>query len=48
MKEWERLVAWFPSYRVKYIVDAERNFLRKRNVVTVNCNVSIYIYYCVT
>ena len=32
-KKWKRSVAWFPSYRVKCVADAERNFSRKCNVI---------------
>ena len=34
VKKWNRLVVWFPSYEAKRIADAERKFLRKRNVFT--------------
>ena len=33
-EKWKQSVAWFPSYRVKRIVDVERKFSRKRNVFT--------------
>ena len=33
-EKWKQSVAWFPSYRVKRIVDVERKVSRKRNVFT--------------
>ena len=32
VKKWKRSVAWFLSYKMKPIVNAECNFSRKRNV----------------
>ena len=33
LKKWQRLAAWFPSYRAKCIADMERKFSTKCNVL---------------
>ena len=47
VKKWKRLVAWFLSYGVNCIVNAECNFSRKHDVFVVNFIVAVYMYYCV-
>ena len=44
VKKWKQSVAWFPSYRVKCITDAQHKPFKKMQcfyVATVNFNVSV-------